>query len=216
MSDADSVTSDNVPGSTSDINSPQTNKRSCDTTTKSPHKSTTFSPARKKLARTTTNEGQLPGIDIDIPIHITDLNSHTDSGGGVAAAYSPIKFQPFFGSTSNVHNNSSDNNYSNIEMMGDVDGFASEDLPTLRNLLLDLGDSAPAACGIATPPTDLHGGTSRSADVGVAVSTGAIIDFSVNEESESPQLQIPTGVHTFFKVYKGIPQYCVVIERERA
>ena len=84
MSDADSVTSDNVPGSTSDINSPQTNKSSCDTTTKSPHKSTTFSPARKKLARTTTNEGQLPGIDIDIPIHITDLNSHTDSGAVVA------------------------------------------------------------------------------------------------------------------------------------
>ena len=101
-------------------------------------------------------------------------------------------------------------------MMGDVDGFDSEDLPTLRNLLLDLGDSDPAACGIATPPTDLYGGTSRSADVGVAVSTGAIIDFSVNEESESPQLQIPAGVHTVFKVYKAIPKYCVVIGSGRA
>ena len=100
--------------------------------------------------------------------------------------------------------------------MGDVDGIASEDVPTLRNLLLDLGDSDPAACGIDTPPTDLHGGTSRGADVGVAVSTGAIIDFSVNEESESPQLQIPAGVHTVFKVYKAIPKYCVVIESGRA
>ena len=101
-------------------------------------------------------------------------------------------------------------------MMGDVDGIASEDLPTLQNLLLGLGDSDPAACGIDTPPTDLHGGTSRGADVGVAVSTGAIIDFSVNEESESPQLQIPAGVHTVFKVYKAIPKYCVVIESGRA
>ena len=100
--------------------------------------------------------------------------------------------------------------------MGDVDGFASEDLPTLRNLLLDLGDSNPAACGIDTPPTDLHGGTRRSTDIGVAVSNGAIIDLFVNEESESPQLQIPAGVHTVFKVYKSIPKYCVVIESRRA
>ena len=94
MSDVDSVTSRNVPGSTYGINSPEKTKRSCDTTNKSPHKSTTFSPARKKLARTTTtdDEGQLPGIDFDIPGHITDLNSHTDSGGVVAAAYSSIKF----------------------------------------------------------------------------------------------------------------------------
>ena len=78
---------------------------SCDTTNKSPHKSTTFSPARKKLARTTTtdDEGQLPGIYFDIPSHITDLNWHTYSGGVVATAYSLTKFQPFFGSTSNVH-----------------------------------------------------------------------------------------------------------------
>ena len=79
MSDADSVTIRNVPGSTSGINSPEKIKRLCDTINKSPHKSTTFSPARKKLTRTTTtdDEGQLPGIDFDIPGHITNLNSHT-------------------------------------------------------------------------------------------------------------------------------------------
>ena len=55
--------------------------------------------------------------------------------------------------------------------MGDVDGIASEDLPYLRDLLIDLGDSDAAACGVDTPPTDLHSGTSKSTDVGVAVHT---------------------------------------------
>ena len=83
---------------------------------------------------TTDDKGKLPRINFDIPRHITNLNPHTYYEVFVAAAYAPLKCGTLFDITPNEHNNSSTNNCSNYDLMGNMDGIASEDLPTLENL----------------------------------------------------------------------------------